>query len=539
MISVKTLHLQPDAQGAARAGEILRAGGVVAIPTETVYGLAASALDEDAVARVFAAKGRPSDNPLIVHISTLEQLSLLWAEVPERALALARAFWPGPLTMVLPKTAAVPTCVSAGLSTVGVRMPAHPLALAAISQAGVPLAAPSANASGRPSPTTAADVLQDMDGKIDAVLDGGPCSVGVESTVVDLTGQHPRILRPGAVTLEMIEGALGQTEVDDAVTRPIAAGERPRAPGMKYRHYAPKAPATVFDGAPVRTAAEIAAQLQPGDGVLCFDDCKDFFAQWDHVLCYGPSWDVAEQGRRLFSALRAFDDLPCGRILAQGCRPWGEGAAVRNRLHKAAGFHVVPVGGIVLGVTGRSGSGKSLLTRQACELGLCVIDADAVYAELLETDADMRARLAERFPQEAGPNGIDRRALAHRVFHDKQARLDLNAITHPVVLRAIDTRIAQYQAAGAPAVVLDVPLLFESGLDRACTATCAVLAPEAQAIDRIVQRDGISPERARERLLAQPDDDYYRTRCDVLLVNDGSREDFLKKVLFFIQKYGR
>ena len=172
--------------------------------SETVYGLAASALDEGAVARIFAAKGRPSDNPLIVHISALSQLPLLWAEVPERALVLARAFWPGPLTMVLPKTAAVPGCVSAGLDTVGVRMPEHPLALRCIEAAGVPLAAPSANASGRPSPTTAEDVLQDMDGKIDAVLEGGACRVGVESTVVDLTGEHPRILRPGAVTLEKI-----------------------------------------------------------------------------------------------------------------------------------------------------------------------------------------------------------------------------------------------------------------------------------------------------------------------------------------------
>ncbi len=539
MSAVNTLRLQPDAQGAARAGEILHAGGVVAIPTETVYGLAASALDENAVARVFAAKGRPSDNPLIVHISDLSQLSQLWESVPERALTLARAFWPGPLTMVLSKTPAVPACVSAGLSTVGVRMPAHPLALDVIRRAGVPLAAPSANASGRPSPTTAADVLQDMDGRIDAVLDGGPCAVGVESTVVDLTGEHPRILRPGAVTLEMIEEALGVTEVDEAVIRPLGSGERPRAPGMKYRHYAPKAPVTVFDGAPSRTAAHIAGLLQPGDGVLCFDDCKEWFSDIPNVLCYGPSWNIGEQGRRLFSALRAFDELPCTRILAQGCRPWGEGAAVRNRLHKSAGFNVVPLGLPVLGVTGRSGCGKSLLTRLAVEMGFDAIDADAVYAELLQNSADMRGALAARFPDEAGPDGIDRRALARRVFGDEAARQDLNAITHPFVLREIDARIAQAGTKGARAIVLDVPLLFESGLDRACTATCAVLSSEELSVGRIVERDGISPEQARARLRAQPGDDYYFSRCDVVLINDGLREDFLKKARFCLQKYGR
>ena len=539
MSTVKTIRLLPDDQGASCAGGILRAGGIVAIPTETVYGLAASALDEKAVARIFAAKGRPSDNPLIVHISDLSQLSQLWESVPERALILARAFWPGPLTMVLPKTPAVPECVSAGLPTVGVRMPAHPLALDVIRRAGVPLAAPSANASGRPSPTTAADVLQDMDGRIDAVLDGGACAVGVESTVVDLTGEHPRILRPGAVTLEMIESALGLTEVDEAVTRPLGAGERPRAPGMKYRHYAPKAPVTVFDGAPVRTAAHIAGLLQPGDGVLCFDDCKEAFAACPHVLCYGQSWDAAEQGRRLFSALRAFDSLPCVRILAQGCRPWGEGAAVRNRLHKSAGFNVVSVGLPVVGITGRSGCGKSLLTRLAADMGYFTVDADAVYAELLQNSGEMRAALAARFPEEAGPGGVDRRALARRVFGDEQARLDLNAVTHPFVLREIGARIAQAEAEGARAVALDVPLLFESGLDRACTATCAVLAPEDVSVGRIAERDGISPERARERLRAQPGDDFYTARCDAVLVNAGSRGEFLKKARLCLQKYGR
>ena len=521
-----------------RAGEILKRGGLVAFPTETVYGLGANALDAEAAARIYAAKGRPSDNPLIVHIARMEDLSAVARNISHKAVLLAERFWPGPLTMIFEKTARVPYGTTGGLDTVAVRMPKDKVALAVIEAGGGFIAAPSANTSGRPSPTTAEHVAQDMNGRIDMILDGGPAGIGLESTIVDMSGEIPTILRPGYISREMLRETVGQVEVDQALIREDS-GIRPKAPGMKYRHYAPKAPVTVFDGAPSRTAAHIAGLLQPGDGVLCFDDCKEWFSGIPNVLCYGPSWNIGEQGRRLFSALRAFDELPCTRILAQGCRPWGEGAAVRNRLHKSAGFNVVPLGLPVLGVTGRSGCGKSLLTRLAVEMGFDAIDADAVYAELLQNSADMRGALAARFPDEAGPDGIDRRALARRVFGDEAARQDLNAITHPFVLREIDARIAQAGTKGARAIVLDVPLLFESGLDRACTATCAVLSPEELSVGRIVERDGISPEQARARLRAQPGDDYYFSRCDVVLINDGPREDFLKKARFCLQKYGR
>ena len=222
--------------GAKKAAALLAAGEIVAIPTETVYGLAADARDPEAVAEIFRAKGRPQDNPLIVHIASMEQLEPLVRRIPPMAYQLAERFWPGPLTMVMEKSDLIPAVTSAGLDTVGIRMPSHPMAREIIRLSGCPLAAPSANTSGKPSPTTARDTLDDMRGKIPAVVDGGACSVGVESTVVDMTGSYPKILRPGAITEEMIAQAVGGAETDAATLRGLAAGERPKAPGRKYRH---------------------------------------------------------------------------------------------------------------------------------------------------------------------------------------------------------------------------------------------------------------------------------------------------------------
>ena len=246
---METLLLQAkEEEDIRRAGQLLRQGGVVAIPTETVYGLAAHATNPQAVQKIFEAKGRPQDNPLIVHIASLEELPALVRQVPDAAKKLAETFWPGPLTMIFYKSEKIPAETSAGLDTVGIRMPQHLAARQVIQAAGVPLAAPSANRSGRPSPTTAEHVMNDMKGRIDAVLDGGPCQVGVESTVVDMTGDVPRVLRPGAVTREQILRVLGSVEVDSAVFHEVAPGEVVRAPGMKYRHYAPKAPVLLFEG---------------------------------------------------------------------------------------------------------------------------------------------------------------------------------------------------------------------------------------------------------------------------------------------------
>ena len=330
---------QQDIQTAA---DLLRAGGLVGIPTETVYGLGANGLDPAAVGRIFQAKGRPQDNPLILHIPGADWLERYCRDIPAAAYELARRFWPGPLTRVLRRRANVPAQVTAGLDTVGMRCPAHPLCRAVIQAADVPVAAPSGNTSGRPSPTTAAHMLEDMDGRIDAILDGGPCSVGVESTIVDLTCTPPRLLRPGGITLEQLRAALGEVAVDPAVTRLMGAGERPRAPGMKYRHYAPKAPVTVVTGEPERSAAYIAAHAGPGDGVICFEEFLPMYAGGARpVMSLGPAGDKGEQARRVFDALRAFDHTAVSAIWAQCPDSGGIGLAVTNRLNKAAGFHIV------------------------------------------------------------------------------------------------------------------------------------------------------------------------------------------------------
>ena len=322
------------------AAAILRAGGLVGIPTETVYGLGANGLDPAAVRRIFEAKGRPQDNPLILHIPDPSWLERYCRDVPAAARRLAEQFWPGPLTMILPRRALVPDEVTCGLETVGVRCPDHPVTLAIIRAAGVPVAAPSGNRSGRPSPTCARHMLEDMEGRIQAVVDGGPCGVGVESTIVDLTLPVPRLLRPGGLPLEALEAVLGHVDVDRAVTAPLSPGEKPRAPGMKYRHYAPQAPVTVVTGAGADTARYIRDHAGPGTGIICFDEYADSFPGCA-VRPIGASADTAEQARRVFDALRSFDGAAVTAIYAQCPPDAGLGLAVANRLKKAAGFQIV------------------------------------------------------------------------------------------------------------------------------------------------------------------------------------------------------
>ena len=329
-----------------QAAQILKRGGLLGIPTETVYGLGANGLNEEAVANIFKAKGRPQDNPLILHIPDVGWLDRYCRNIPASAYALANAFWPGPLTMILERKPIVPDVVTAGLDTVGMRCPDHALCRKIIAAADVPVAAPSGNTSGRPSPTTAQHMLEDMDGKIDAIMEGGACNVGVESTIIDLTCRPPRLLRPGGVTLEQLEDVLGEVELDPAITRLMGAGEQPRAPGMKYRHYAPKAPVTVVAGDPERSAAYIASHAGEGAGVLCFAEYIPLFAKAPGtmlVMDLGPAADQEEQARHIFDALRHFDHTAVPAIWAQCPDATGIGLAVANRLNKAAGFHIIQV----------------------------------------------------------------------------------------------------------------------------------------------------------------------------------------------------
>ena len=328
------------------AAAILRDGGLLGIPTETVYGLGANGLNEEAVAHIFEAKGRPQDNPLILHIPDASWLERYCKEIPLTAYQLAKAYWPGPMTMILKRKDIVPNAVTAGLDTVGMRCPAHPLCREIIAASGVPVAAPSGNTSGRPSPTPAQHMLEDMDGKINAIVDGGPCSVGVESTIIDLTETPARLLRPGGITLEQLEAVLGEVAVDPAVTRLMGAGEQPKAPGMKYRHYAPKAPVTVVTGDPKKSAEYIAAHAGAEDGIICFDEFLPLFTRRSEtrpVMDLGPAGDKEEQARHIFDALCSFDHTSVPAIWAQCPDTTGIGLAIANRLNKAAGFHIIQV----------------------------------------------------------------------------------------------------------------------------------------------------------------------------------------------------
>ena len=271
-----------------------------------------------------------------------DQIYDLCPSVPPQAKQLAEAFWPGPMTMIVPKGDCIPDEVSCGLDTVGIRLPSHPMARALIRESGVPLAAPSANTSGRPSTTTAAHVMRDMDGKIAAVLDGGACGVGVESTVITLALERPRLLRPGGITLEQLRSVLGEVDVDRALYEKIGDDVKVSAPGMKYRHYAPKAPVTVVRGDPAQTAAYIAQHIGEKTGVMCFDEYRDCFPGCV-VECFGSENDLGTQAREVFDRLRAFDDTDVRQIWAQCPSDEGLGLAVANRIKKAAGFSVVEV----------------------------------------------------------------------------------------------------------------------------------------------------------------------------------------------------
>lgn len=342
---MQTQLLPVTPESLLRAGELIRAGELVVFPTETVYGLGADALNADAVGRIFEAKGRPGDNPLIVHISALEQLDPLIAGAPSPAARrLMDACWPGPMTLIFPKSPAVPPRVTAGLDTVAVRFPAHPAARGLIDAAHRPIAAPSANRSGRPSPTTAEHVMEDMDGRVPMILDGGPCQVGLESTVIDVTGETPRILRPGGVTPARVAELCGGVAVDDAVLRPLKAGEKPRSPGMKYRHYAPAGELTIVRGdgeAVTRTIRDLYdAALSEGRRPL-------ILALSGHIPAYGQrralslGADEAEMARAMFARLRDADALGADALFSEAVEADGLGLAVMNRLSRAAGFHII------------------------------------------------------------------------------------------------------------------------------------------------------------------------------------------------------
>ena len=522
-------HPERDKNAIQEAAAILRRGGLLGIPTETVYGLGADGLNENAVRRIFEAKGRPQDNPLILHIPEAGWLECCCADVPDTAYALAARFWPGPLTMILPRRGCVPLRTTGGLETVGVRCPDHPVTRAIIAAADTPVAAPSGNTSGRPSPTTAQHMVEDMWGKIDGIVDGGPCAVGVESTIIDLTVQPPRLLRPGGLPLEALEEVLGQVAVDDAVRRKMGEGERPRAPGMKYRHYAPRAAVTAVTGSPRRSAAWIAGHITEGAGVICFDEFAPLFP--GHIVHrLGASGDKLAQAQHVFDALRTFDDTDVTEIFAQCPDETGLGLAVSNRLKKAAGFHVVDAAPLVIGFTGPTGAGKTSALRALERLGGLVLDCDAIYHELLRTDAALREAITDAFGPVFLPDGsLDRQRLGSVVFGDPASLARLNDIIFTYLPRELRCRMDE---STAPVVGVDAINLVESGLARLCRRTVAVVAPAEERVRRIMARDGISESYARLRVQAQKQDDFYREHCTDVLVNRAASSQAFEEIAY-------
>lgn len=329
------------------AGEIIRQGGLVAFPTETVYGLGGDALNPESSKKIYAAKGRPSDNPLIIHIADMEHLERITKDIPQSAYQLADAFWPGPLTMILPKSEEVPYQTTGGLDTVAVRMPSHPAAMEFIKAAGGYVAAPSANLSGKPSPTTAKYVMQDMDGRIDMIIDGDGVDIGLESTIVDLTGDKPMILRPGFITQEMLDKVLGQVEVDQTLFQ-ADSKEAPKAPGMKYRHYAPKGELVLVEGNPEAVVSYINGQTrmhkERGErtGIIGTSEMADRY-EADSVKIAGSRDDEAAIARQLYTFLREFDDEEIAYMYAESFAGEGMRQAIMNRLLKAAGHKIIKI----------------------------------------------------------------------------------------------------------------------------------------------------------------------------------------------------
>lgn len=341
-IEIKELNTQMDQ--IQQAGQVLKQGGLVAFPTETVYGLGGDALNPQSSHKIYSAKGRPSDNPLIVHICKWDDLALIVEEIPTQAKQLADAFWPGPLTMIFRKSEVVPYETTGGLDTVAVRMPDHPVALALIEEAGGYVAAPSANTSGRPSPTLAKYVLEDMAGRIDMVIDGGDLGIGLESTIVDLTGQVPEILRPGYITKEMLEEQLGRVESDQTILSNMS-DVKPKAPGMKYRHYAPKGELTIVSGEEdamvqwINQQARMAKSKGKSIGIICTAETANRY-QADSIKNAGSRCDKAQIARALYRILRELDDENVDVIFAEAFETKGMGQAIMNRLLKAAGHHI-------------------------------------------------------------------------------------------------------------------------------------------------------------------------------------------------------
>ncbi|MGI5959307.1 MAG: L-threonylcarbamoyladenylate synthase [Massiliimalia sp.] len=527
----KTSILQPDAQALELAKQDILNGEVVGMPTETVYGLAANAFDEDAIKKIFEAKGRPQDNPLIVHIADLNMIDQVADEFSQTAQKLADAFWPGPLTMILPKSQKIPMAVTAGLETVGVRMPSHPVARDFIRTCGVPIAAPSANVSGKPSPTKASHVYHDLEGKIGIILDGGECEVGLESTVVLVGDDQVNILRPGKITVDDFLKVVSQVQVDDGVFTQLSDDRKVASPGMKYKHYSPNANVIMVEGSFSDFCNYVSKHADEKTGVLVFEGEESLFS----IPCvtYGRQTDSSQQANRLFDALRELDQQHLSTVFARVPDKDGVGMAVYNRLLRACGFEVVRMEKpLIIGLTGQTGSGKSTICKTLIQQGVMILDCDEISRDVIH-EPEVMEKLVQYFGQQIVEESgdLNRRKLANMVFTDEENRIYLNSVMYPRITAKIQEEIDVLQKKGCRYILLDAPTLFESGADRLCDTIVSVLAPAELRRRRIMERDSITATEALNRMSAQQKDDFYRARSAYVIENKGSLEELERRTV--------
>ncbi|MDE6723116.1 MAG: threonylcarbamoyl-AMP synthase [Eubacterium sp.] len=507
---METKILSTSEYDIALAGKILRNGGLVAFPTETVYGLGADALNDEAVKNIYLAKGRPSDNPLIVHIAEKEDIVPLVKEVTPKAQAIIDTFFPAPLTIILPKSDKIGNTVSGGLNTVAIRMPQNETARALIKTAGTPIAAPSANTSGLPSPTRAKHVIDDMSGKIDAIISGENCEFGVESTVITLATEMPTILRPGAITKEMLEEVIGPVEVAAAVLEGMKNDEVAASPGMKYKHYAPKARVMLVNAGKERYEKFVNSKKDAF--ALCFEEDNISIPK----VTFGKENDDISQAKELFDALRQLDELGAKKVYARLPHKDGVGMAVYNRLIRAAAFCIIDLEKpFTIGLTGQTGAGKGYVGSYLEELGFHILDTDIYARKITEKNSPYLSILANEFGNDIIENGsLNRQLLAERAFSSKENTEKLNSITHPAILE-LCKKDAVFPS------VFDAPLLFECKGNEQCYKTIAVLAPAETRKKRIMERDGITDEQADIRMNAQKSEEFYQKNSDFTVINDG------------------
>lgn len=504
------------------AGEILKNGGLVAIPTETVYGLAANALNPVAVKNIYKAKGRPSDNPLIVHVNSVKMVEELATDIPNEFYKLTKAFWPGPLTIILNKNNIIPKETSGGLDTVAFRMPESTTALEIIENANCPIAAPSANISGSPSPTTFKHVYNDMFGRIDAIVKGDDCEFGLESTVLTLCTNPPKILRPGCVSLEEIKEILPSVEYDDGVTTHIEDNQKVSSPGMKYRHYSPNAEIIVS-----KLSLEGYIKLLNSDKdacALCFDGEEQYFC--NKAIAYGKIYNSKSQARNLFSALHKLDELGFKKVYARCPMKKNVGMAVYNRLIRSAGFHEITPEVQIIGLTGPTGAGKTMVSKEFEKNGYAVIDCDKVTRENETYTINCLNRLRDVFGNDIIENGsLNRRKLAEKAFSSKENTIKLNETVFPYIVSAINNKIEAIVNSGNKKILLDAPTLFEANADRFCTHIVAVIADKQTRLKRILSRDNITEIMAYDRMNSQYNDKFYTDRADYVIYNQGDNLD--------------